>query len=598
MAIISLEERLRTAFRNACSFWWTLLCLGFFIAGCATILEEPDAEANESKKQAVTEEESKGESIAAFEDYPVAPFEGNSLYQLLVAEIAGYRSLYDIALDNYVLTAEQTLDAGVAARATRMALYLKDDGAALRSVKIWTQTEPGNLTAHRHAVDLLVKANRYEEAIYHMEQVKNLGGSARFEVFAYRAAGLSRNKRLALLALLEEVSARYPRDDRLKFSKGILLQELGRYENALEIADDILETNLDINVIILKLTALSEMGRLDDARVFITSQVEAAPANRRLRLVFARLLFEAGDLDKARIQYESVLDKSPNDGDVLFALALIAMEQKNDAEAKRYLERMVRWNRRAGEAHYYLGTIAERSMDPNAALEHYRLTGNGREYVPAQARIGSLLVKDGLWDDAREHLNRARYQQPDKAQQLIMVEAQLLTERGLESDVFDFLNTAIVEDPKNIELLYFRAMTGQRFGYLAILESDLRRIIEIDPDNADALNALGYTLTDQTDRHEEALELIQKALTIKPDEAAFIDSMGWVQYRLQNYESAIMHLRKALGLFQNDEVAAHLGEVLWVVGEKAEAVEIWNQALEWAPESEIIKAVMQRFREE
>ena len=141
-------------------------------------------------------------------------------------------------------------------------------------------------------------------------------------------------------------------------------------------------------------------------------------------------------------------------------------------------------------------------------------------------------------------------------------------------------------------------MTGQRFGYLDILESDLRRIITVDPENADALNALGYTLTDQTDRHEEALELIEKALEIKPGEAAFIDSMGWVQYRLQNYDAAILHLRRALELFQNDEVAAHLGEVLWVVGEKVEAIEIWNKALEWAPESEILKSVMQRFQGE
>ena len=141
-------------------------------------------------------------------------------------------------------------------------------------------------------------------------------------------------------------------------------------------------------------------------------------------------------------------------------------------------------------------------------------------------------------------------------------------------------------------------MTGQRFGYLEILEGDLRRIIEIDPNNADALNALGYTLTDQTDRHEEALELIEKALAIKPDEAAFIDSMGWVQYRLQNYGAAILHLRRAFALFRNDEVAAHLGEVLWMVGKRVEALEIWNDALKWAPESEILRAVMQRFRGE
>jgi tetratricopeptide (TPR) repeat protein len=140
-------------------------------------------------------------------------------------------------------------------------------------------------------------------------------------------------------------------------------------------------------------------------------------------------------------------------------------------------------------------------------------------------------------------------------------------------------------------------MTGQRFGRLDILEADLSRVIELDPDNADALNALGYTLTDQTDRHEEALELIEKALTIKPDEAAFLDSMGWVQYRLNNYDLALTYLRRAFELFLNDEIAAHLGEVLWVVGDRTEANQVWEKGLELAPDSEILKKVIQRFRE-
>jgi tetratricopeptide (TPR) repeat protein len=182
--------------------------------------------------------------------------------------------------------------------------------------------------------------------------------------------------------------------------------------------------------------------------------------------------------------------------------------------------------------------------------------------------------------------------------QLVMIEAQLLSDRGLEQEVLAFLDEVLVDQPENIDLLYFRAMTGERFDRLDVLEYDLRRILEIDPENADALNALGYTLTDRTDRHAEALLLIEEALALKPDEPAFIDSMGWVQYRLKNYEVAIEYLRRALSLFQNDEVAAHLGEVLWITGEKTEAREVWNKALELAPESEILQDVMRRFRED
>ncbi|MEX2365480.1 MAG: tetratricopeptide repeat protein, partial [Pseudohongiellaceae bacterium] len=139
------------------------------------------------------------------------------------------------------------------------------------------------------------------------------------------------------------------------------------------------------------------------------------------------------------------------------------------------------------------------------------------------------------------------------------------------------------------------AMTGEKFGRLDILESDLKKILEIDPDNADALNALGYTLADKTDRYQEALDLIQRALEIKPDEAAFIDSLGWVMYRLKNFDRAIELLRQALEMLPNDEVAAHLGEVLWMAGEKAEASKVWDKALELKPDSEILQRVIKRF---
>ncbi len=177
------------------------------------------------------------------------------------------------------------------------------------------------------------------------------------------------------------------------------------------------------------------------------------------------------------------------------------------------------------------------------------------------------------------------------------VEAQVLSRHEFKEEVFALLDDAVDADSENVDLLYFRAMTGERFDRLDILERDLRAIIELEPDNADALNALGYSLTDQTDRHEEALVLIEKALTIKPDEAAFIDSMGWVQYRLKNFDEAARYLREALDMFPNDEVAAHLGEVLWSLGKKIEAGQVWEKALELTPDSEILKQVIDRFSE-
>jgi tetratricopeptide (TPR) repeat protein len=528
-------------------------------------------------------------------DYPVAPFPKDVLYQLLVAEVAGYRGEYSTALEKYVDIALKTRDPGVARRAAMLAVYLKRYDEALQAAKIWAEQEPDSIEAHRYVSEQLLRAGEMEEAIVHMEAIKSLGGLANFESFAYSAANLDDKGREVLLEVMSRMLVQYPKDEQLMFSKAVLLEQSGQLEEALGLANQLLAKKKNINVIILKVNALRDLLRTDDALTFLESTIEALSDNRRLRLIYARMLFEAERLVDAEMQYEWVNKQAPNDGDILFALALISMEQGNDEAAKGYLNQMVRWNRRANEAHYYLGSIADKNKNIPNALREYQLVARGLEYLPAQVRIASLLVDQGRLGDARAHLQSQRVNHPDRYNQLVMIEGQMLSERGHESEFFDLLDSVLLAQPDNLELLFFRGMTAERLGRLDVLERDLLKVIEVDPDNADAMNALGYTLTDQTDRHAEALALIEKALEIKPNEAAFIDSLGWVQYRLQNFKDAIVNLRKALSLFDNDEVAAHLGEVLWVSGEQEEARSVWQKALDDRPDSKILKRVMQQF---
>ena len=579
-----------------------LLGLGlFFLAGCQsiTLVEIPKASkvSKTSKVSKVSETSKTAESVVTNvedepaprpkpppkpSDYPVAPFKDDSLYHLLVAEVAGYRSDYDTALEKYMEMAELTRDPGVAARATRLANFLKRNDLALKAARIWAEVEPDNIDAHRHAADHLMRIGDLEGAMSHMEAV-----------FAYRAGNLDEQARDSLLVAISNLLERHPNDDQLMFSKAVLLEQKGDLEASLLLVEKLLEEKKNTNVVILKVNVLKNMHRSDDAIDFLKGIVENN--NRRLLVIYARFLFEAGRLDDAREQYEHVLKMDSSDGDILFALALIAMEQKNDLVAAGHLEQMIRYKRRAGEAHFYLGTLAEKNGDIPAAIRNYRQVGHGYEFLPAHSRIANLMAQDGRIDEMRSYLAQLRRGNPERAAQLVVVEAQILSERGLSEQVFSLLDKVLADDTENVDLLYFRAMTGQKFGHMDILENDLQAIIRMDPNNSDALNALGYTLADQTDRHSEAHDLIKRALAIKPEEAAFIDSMGWVLYRLQNYAEAVTYLRRALELFVNDEVAAHLGEVLWIMGETAEAVKIWQKALELAPDSEILKKVIERF---
>ena len=528
-------------------------------------------------------------------DYPVAPFPKDALYQLLVAEVAGYRGEYSTALEKYVDMALKTRDAGVAQRAAMLAVYLKRYEEALTTSKIWVEQEPDSIEARRYLSEQLLRIGDMEQAIVHMEAIKSLGGLANFESFAYSAANMDDEGREVLLEAMSRMLAEYPGDEQLMFSKAVLLEQSGQLEEALQLANQLLVSKKNINVIVLKVNALKDLLRTDEALVFLESTLEELADKRRLRLIYARMLFEAERLVDAEKQYEQVHQQAPNDSDILFALALISMEQGKDESAKGYLNQMIRFNRRANEAHYYLGSIADKNEEIPQAISEYKMVGPGREYLAAQVRIAALLADQDRLDDARAHLENQRANNPDRYNRLVMIEGQLLSERGHEAEFFELLEMVIQKQPENVELLYFRAMTGQSLGRLDVLEQDLLRVIEIDPGNADAMNALGYTLADQTDRHDEALVLIERALEIKPNEAAFIDSLGWVQYRLENYKDAVTNLRKALLLFDNDEVAAHLGEVLWVSGEQQEARNVWQKALDARPDSDILKRVIKRF---
>lgn len=529
-------------------------------------------------------------------DYPVAPFQEDSFYQLLVAEVAGYRQDYETALKKYMEMAEETRDAGVAARATRLANYLKRHDQTLKAAQIWAEVEPDNIDAHRHSADQLMRSGDLEGAVGHMEAIMNLGGLANFDVFAYRAANLDSASRESLLGAMTGLSERHPENTQLKFARAVLLEQKGEFEAALALADEMLDDDHVTNVIILKVNALKGLHRSDDAISFLKEVIaESGENTRRLRLMYARFLFEGQQLDDARLQYEIVLKETPNDGDVLFALALVAMEQKQDAKAKDYFQQMIRWNRRVGEAHFYLGSIAEKNKQTPEALREYRQVNQGYEFLPAQARIARLMLEQGRLEEMQSYFSNVRARRPRQASQLVMIEVQALIQRELKTAVFELLDEHIAANDESIEMLYFRAMTGQRYGRMDILERDLRAVIRIDPKNSDALNALGYTLTDQLGRHEEALELITRAIAIKPNEPAFIDSMGWVQFRMNNLDEAIVQLRRALELFTNDEVAAHLGEALWAAGDKIEANKVWLKALDLAPDSKILKEVIERL---
>ncbi len=557
-----------------------------FLGGCQTFMQSaPDSgppveDATPGSPPAVTEQGS---------------FSRESLYALLVAELAGQRNRFDIALGNYVQQAHATQDAGVAERGFRIAEYLGADQAALDTSLIWARNAPENLDAQRAAAVQLARAGRYEQSLEFMEKVLQGQGDTHFDFLALSAAETDPDTRAGLLQSFDQLLAKHPDNPQLTFGKAVLLQQDGRTEEALALLQAQPARERQIPSILLEARLLHSLQRGDEALPLLEKSLRQHPEDKRLRLTYARLLVEHDRLEDAMGEFATLVQQNPTDDDLRFSMALVCLEAEAWREATVYLEELIERGSHVDAAYFNLGRAYQAMGDTTKALEALEQVGAGNEYLPAKLLQSQLLYASERDQEASALLAQARQQQPDYAIQLYLIEIEALSEHNRTEQAWQLAEQALEEFPDDLNLLYTRAMLAEKRGDLAQLESDLRFIIEREPDNAMALNALGYTLADRTDRHDEALQLIEQAYQLNPEDPAILDSLGWVNFRLGNLAEAESHLRKALQRLPDHEVAAHLGEVLWARGERREARAVWSEALKQQPDSQVLRDTLKRL---
>ncbi|WP_407291976.1 tetratricopeptide repeat protein [Stutzerimonas zhaodongensis] len=558
-----------------------------FLGGCQSFMQNaPDS--SPPIEEATPEPATTGPS-------EFGSFSRDSLYSLLVAELAGQRNRFDIALGNYVQQANATQDAGVAERGFRIAEYLGADQAALDTALIWAGNAPTNLDAQRAAAVQLARAGRYEESLTFMEKVLKGQGSTHFDFLALSAAETDPDTRAGLLQSFDRLLTKHPENPQLKFGKAVLLQQDGRAEEALVLLEEQPARQQEIPSILLQARLLQVLDRSKEALPLLEKSLREHPEDKRLRLTYARLLVEQERLEEAMGEFATLVQQYPADDDLRFSMALVCLEAEAWREAIVYLEELIERGSHLDAAHFNLGRAYRELGEPEQALEAFAKVGPGNEYLPAKLMQAELLFSLGRNQQASELLSRARDEQPDYAIQLYLIEIEALSGQQQVEQAWQLANQALEQFPEDLNLLYTRAMVAEKRGDLAQLERDLRFVIEREPDNAMAINALGYTLADRTDRHQEALSLIEQAYRINPDDAAILDSLGWVNYRLGNLQEAEAQLRKALERFPDHEVAAHLGEVLWTSGKQREARAVWSKALKEQPDSEVLRETIKRL---
>ncbi|EJZ60005.1 MULTISPECIES: tetratricopeptide repeat protein [Pseudomonas] len=522
-------------------------------------------------------------------------FSEETVYSLLTAELAGQRNRFDIALDNYVTQAINTQDPGVSERAFRIAEYLGADQPALDTALIWARNAPDDLEAQRAAAVQLARAGRYDDSMVYMEKVLQGKGDTHFDFLALSAADTDQETRNGLMKSFDRLLQRHPNNNQLIFGKALLLQQDGDNKAALRLLEDHPPEDGEIAPILLRARLLQTMNRGDEALPLLRKSIKKYPDDKRLRLTYARTLVEQDRMDDAKVEFSTLVQQYPEDDELRYSLALVCLEAKAWDEAKGYLEDLIARESHVDSAHLNLGRIAEERNDPQGALIEYAQVGPGNDYLPAQLRQADILMNNGKTAEAQSKLAAERDAQPDYAIQLYLIESETLSANKQDDKAWKVLQQALLQYPDDLNLLYTRAMLAEKRNDLAQMEKDLRLIIKRDPDNAMALNALGYTLSDRTTRYAEAKALIEQAHQINPEDPAVLDSLGWVNFRLGNLDDAEKYLRQALERFPDHEVAAHLGEVLWVKGNQREAKQIWGKYLKDQPDSTILRSTIKRL---
>lgn len=576
----------------------SLTLLAGLLAACAstTTVTDSDPPAGDSAA-APPPEETKEEPKER--DLPKVELDADTLYSLLLGEIASRRGQIDLAATLLGQVAQKTRDPRVAERAALAGLYARRFKEAQESARLWVELRPQSVEARMALGAVLLELERADEARAQFEAILKQAPSDRLDHAYMRTVSvLARHgKRNAALEIMESLIAQHPRSPVAQLALAHLAVRSGELDKGLVAIDRALALKPGWEeAALFKARILVSQKDMPRAGKFYESYLNSHPDSTTVRINYARHLIDLKHWDKAREQFERVVRISPADPEAVYALGLLSMQTGRSADAEKYLKQAVEMQPDNHTARLYLGQLAENNKRYDEAAQWFQSIRDGDNFLEAQARYAVILAKLGKVDQARAHLRKLPAEGEKQRVQLLLAEEQILRDAKRYREAFDLLGDAIRKLPDNNDLRYARALTAEKLGLLKDAEQDLVAIIKRDPKHAHALNALGYTLADRTNRFPEAREYLDRALALRPDDPFILDSMGWLMYRLGKPDDALRYLRRALTQRSDAEIAAHLGEVLWVTGRRDEAKEIWNKALRETPDNEALLDVIKKFK--
>lgn len=570
--------------------------ISLFLSACAATPAQPtdvaDSVAAENKAVSAEVETTTAETE---QHLPLSP---ELLYYILSAEVAGQRGQIGAAVELYQRAADMVESPALASRSAQVATLLRDEQRINRALERWIEVDPEDADVYIMQAPFLIMKEDYQGAVRAINKAIELAPDKKKTYLMRVMENLAEVAEPdEALDALQQLDAYQKNDPVARFAYARMAFFYKHYDEALnELAPLLDEDPENEEYLVLKADTLQRLGRTEEALKLIAKAAKQDNASQELRFTYGKLLGEHGEIEKARGIFEAILAEEPDNRDSLFALGLLALEEKDGKLAKSYFSEVLKLGDPTYQVAYFIGLAEEMNGNIDSALVWFAsVPVQSSRFDIAQSNYINLLIERGDFAKARVHLAQLRKELPQQAVQYFLFEAGLLREQGQSQAAYDLLTEALEEHPESEELRYSRAMIAESLDKLDVLESDLRWILDRDPDNSQALNALGYTLTDRTDRHEEAFAMITRAVQLKPDDPFYLDSLGWVYYRLGDLEKAEKYLREAVEIQPDVEFLAHLGEVLWELGKKQEARQVWQKGLEQDADNPLLLETMRRY---
>ena len=533
--------------------------------------------------------------------HAASPGKGDSVaaqVHIMTGEMAAGRNQPGLAASEFLQALATVRDPELASRATSLALAAQDADLSLATAKRWLELEPNSQDAREVIARVSLLKGDKAETFYQCETIiKGVAGGVDdgFMQIARLLSLAGPAQANDALDVMTRLVSKWPQSAAAHHAMALLALRFNKTDVAFSSAQEAIRLdppNLDHQM--LMVGVLVKQGKIDESTAAFNKLTKDKPNATELRMGYAKLLLESDQRDAARSQIREVIKDNPDHADAHYALGVMAFNDRDYDESEQEFKRLL-GSKRGVEAAYQLGRIAEMRKNYAEALNWYEQVNKGEVAVDAIVRRAYVLAQMKQIDAAQSLMAQLRDELPQYEQRFYIAEGDLLINAGETDRALKIYDEALQSLPDDPDLLYGRSLVYERSEKIDLAEKDLRTMLAKDPDDARAMNALGYMLTVHSNRYDEASKLISRALEITPDDAAVMDSLSWVQFKLGKKTEARATLQKAFDKFPDAEVAAHLGEVMWALGEKDQARALWDKAMRDSPDAEALKETVDRL---